>query len=98
MNTSDMLTPEERELARLLGRHGQADAGPSASVDARIMAMARNPQLAAVEPAKPVVVDAPPAANNLPPPRTRATGWSRRRRAVSSLAAVASLVLVVGLA
>lgn len=95
MNTSDLLSAEERELARLLGRPGSA-AGPSAGVDAAILAMARNP-------AAPLEVAAAPVAAPGPvitalPPRTVASGWGRRRRVVSSLAAVASLVLVVGLA
>lgn len=86
MNISDdMLTPEERELARLIGRPG-ADAGPSARVDADILALARAPQASAATPL--------PAA----PQRARTSSWGRRRRVFSSLAAAASLVLVVGLA
>ncbi|KRG61814.1 hypothetical protein ABB26_17735 [Stenotrophomonas humi] len=86
MNISDdMLTPEEREIARLLGRPDPA-AGPSARVDADIMAMARASQAAAGTPLSAL------------PQSTRPTRWGRRRRVFSSLAAAASLVLVVGLA
>lgn len=86
MNISDdMLTPEERELARLLGRPDPA-AGPSARVDADIMALARAPQAPAETPL------------STAPQRVRTSGWGRRRRVFSSLAAAASLVLVVGLA
>ncbi|MEA5669199.1 hypothetical protein VA603_16825 [Stenotrophomonas sp. MH1] len=92
MNTSDLLSAEERELARLLGRPGPA-AGPSPGLDAAVLAMARAPAAPAAE--------TPPAAAPVAAPlpvRPRTTGWGRRRRVVSSLAAVASLVLVVGLA
>ncbi|WP_269791693.1 hypothetical protein [Stenotrophomonas sp. Iso1] len=86
MNISDdMLTPEERDLARLLGRPDPV-AGPSARVDADILAMARAPQ-AAADPQLPAA-----------PQHLRTTRWGRRRRVFSSLAAAASLVLVVGLA
>ncbi|WP_313251092.1 hypothetical protein [Stenotrophomonas sp.] len=92
MNTSDLLSAEERELARLLGRPGPA-AGPGPGLDAAVLAMARAPAAPAAE--------TPPAAAPVAAPlpvRPRTTGWGRRRRVVSSLAAVASLVLVVGLA
>ncbi len=93
MNTSDLLSAEERELARLLGRPGSA-AGPSAQLDAQILAMARNAPAAAPTEAVPTPA---PVATALPP-RPAATGGRRRRRVFSSLAAVASLVMVVGLA
>lgn len=92
MNTSDLLSAEERELARLLGRPGPA-AGPGPGLDAAVLAMARAP---AAPPAETAPAAAPVAAPL--PVRPRTTGWGRRRRVVSSLAAVASLVLVVGLA
>ena len=98
MNIPDMLTPEERELARLLGRPGAGVAGPSAQLDARILAMAHgDPQT----PAQPQSETQPPhreapTANLRPAPRNR--GWGHRRGLVSSFAVAASLVLVVGLA
>lgn len=83
MNTpDDMLTPEERALARLLGRPGIA-ATPSAQVDADLMALARKP------------AELRPLAAPRPVSGSR---WNRRRSLVSSLAVAASLVLVVGLA
>lgn len=82
MKISDMLTPEERELARLLGRPAAGEQ-PGAELDARIMAMAQKPQ---------------PSAVAAPPRPARNPGWSRRRAMTSSLAIAASLVLVVGLA
>ena len=90
MNRSEPLTPEERELARLLG-HPAADIAPSARIDAAIAALAREP--AGSEPApRP---SAPPATFTTGA-RPARRGW--RRGLVSSLAAAASLVLVVGLA
>ncbi|KQO02431.1 MULTISPECIES: hypothetical protein [Stenotrophomonas] len=90
MNRSEPLTPEERELARLLGRPA-ADLVPSARIDAAIAALVREP--AASTPA--------PRPSAPPPPFTVGTAPARRGRRrglVSSLAAAASLVLVVGLA
>ena len=101
MNTPDMLTPEERELARLLGRPGTGTATPSAQLDARIMDLAR---------AKPQTQTQPEQTQTDTQTRQRTTasaslasasqrrGWGRRRGLVSSLAVAASLVLVVGLA
>jgi len=90
MNRSEPLTPEERELARLLGRPA-AGIAPSARIDAAIAALAREP--AGSEPApRP---SAPPATFTTGA-RPARRGW--RRGLVSSLAAAASLVLVVGLA
>jgi hypothetical protein len=82
MNISDKLTPEERELARLLGRPATSEQ-PGADLDARIMAMANKPLPAPVATA---------------PLSVRRSSWSRRRGVTSSLAVAASLVLVVGLA
>ncbi|MGE8281263.1 MAG: hypothetical protein ACN6O2_12595 [Stenotrophomonas sp.] len=94
MNPSDHLTPEERDLARLLGRPGARVAGPSARVDADILTLARAPA-----PASPVASAAPAAATTSSlPSSTHGRGWNRRRRLTSSLAIAASLVLVVGLA
>ena len=42
MNTSDQLNPEERELARLLGRPS-ATLAPNARIDAAIAEMAQQP-------------------------------------------------------
>jgi len=89
MNMSEPLTPEERELARLLGRPA-ADLAPSAGTDAAIAALAREPS--AAPPPRP---SAPPAAFTVSAPLSR---HRRRRGLVSSLAVAASLVLVVGLA
>ncbi|MGH8052486.1 MAG: hypothetical protein ACREP4_00950 [Stenotrophomonas sp.] len=92
MNISDdRLTPEERELARLLGRPDPA-AGPSARLDADILAMARTAQSAA--PAQ----SHASSTTTTPVQRVHSGNWARRRRVFSSLAAAASLVLVVGLA
>lgn len=81
MNNHDPLSPDERELARLL-RRSDVDGGPPAELDTRILAMARQ--------------DMPTRSSGKPAAAAR-PGWGRRRL-VSSLAAVASLVLVVGLA
>ena len=98
MNISDMLTPEERELARLLGRPGAAVAGPSTQLDARILAMAQGSPQAPAQPQS----QTPPPHREAPtadlPPVSRSRGWGRRRGLVSSFAVAASLVLVVGLA
>lgn len=98
MNISDMLTPEERELARLLGRPGAGVAGPSAQLDARILAMAKgNPQAPAQPQSETQAAHRQaPTANLRPASRNR--GWGHRRGLVSSFAVAASLVLVVGLA
>jgi len=87
MNRPDPLTQEERELARLLGRPGDAIA-PSAQADEAIAAQARIP-----------LADASSSRRNvarLPAPARARHGY--RRGLVSSLAVAASLVLVVGLA
>lgn len=89
MNRSDMLTPEERELARLIGR--PLGDGPSARLDADILAMARAPQQPAAE--RPVAAPLPSASLS-----SNRSSWRRRRGLTSSLAVAASLVLVVGLA
>lgn len=89
MNTSEPLTPEERELARLLGRPA-AGIAPSARIDAAIATLAREPAASAPAPRP----SAPPAMFSAGGPTRR--GW--RRGLVSSLAVAASLVLVVGLA
>jgi len=83
MNTPDRLSPEERALARLLGR--PAAAAPDRRVDAAIAELARQPAV----PAPPI--STAPAAT----PRMR---HRRRRGVVPALAVAASLVLVVGLA
>jgi len=91
MNMTDPLTPEERELARLLGR--PAAALPSSRIDEAILARAREPAASTTAPTpRP---SAPPAAFSTGASRSRHV---RRRGLVSSLAAAASLVLVVGLA
>ncbi|WP_296246222.1 hypothetical protein [uncultured Stenotrophomonas sp.] len=103
MNTPDMLTPEERELARLLGRPGAGTATPSKQLDARIMDLARAKPQTQPEP-QPEQTQAdtrtrqrPTASASLASASQR-RGWGRRRGLVSSLAVAASLVLVVGLA
>jgi len=85
MNRPDPLTPEERELARLLGR--PAPAAPPAAVDEAVLAAAR----AAVRPA--AAADAPAAAAA---PMRSATRPRSRLPAVFGLAA--SLVFAVGIA
>lgn len=86
MNISDFLTPEERELARLLGRPS-ATLAPGARIDAAIAEMARQPL---ATPASPPLSSAPASALR---PR-----HGRHRRMMPALAMAASLVLVVGLA
>ncbi|WP_313642176.1 hypothetical protein [Stenotrophomonas sp.] len=93
MNTSDHLTPEERDLARLLGRPDARVQGPGAQVDADILALARAPLQAA-----PPAPAGPLASPVTPTVAAKGHGWRRRRRLTSSLAVAASLVLVVGLA
>lgn len=85
MNRRDPLTPEERELARLLGR--PAPTAPPAAVDEAVLAAAR----AAVRPA--AAADAPAAAGA---PMRSATRPRSRLPAVFGLAA--SLVFAVGIA
>ncbi|WP_282271921.1 hypothetical protein [Stenotrophomonas sp. PS02298] len=103
MNTPDMLTPEERELARLLGRPGAGTATPSAQLDARIMDLARAKPQTQPEP-QPEQTQADTqtrqrtTASARQPSASQRRGWGRRRGLVSSLAVAASLVLVVGLA
>ncbi|MBT2766711.1 hypothetical protein J7J08_03590 [Stenotrophomonas sp. ISL-67] len=85
MNRPDPLTPEERELARLLGR--PAPAAPSAAVDEAVLAAAR----AAVQPG---AATEDPTAAAAP---VRSTSRPRSRLpAVFGLAA--SLVFAVGIA
>lgn len=98
MNIPDMLTPEERELARLLGRPGAGVAGPSAQLDARILAMAHGNPQAPAQPQSETQAAHREAPTASLPPASRNRGWGRRRGLVSSLAVAASLVLVVGLA
>ncbi|MFG3447749.1 hypothetical protein ACGFZ3_04125 [Stenotrophomonas sp. NPDC047960] len=85
MNRPDALTPEERELARLLGR--AAPAAPPAAVDEAVLAAAR----AAIRPG---------AAADVPPAGAAPVHGTHRRRsrlpAVFGLAA--SLVFAVGIA
>ncbi|MBN8798821.1 MAG: hypothetical protein J0H45_05610, partial [Stenotrophomonas nitritireducens] len=90
MNRSEPLTPEERELARLLG-HPAADLVPSARIDAAIAALVREPAASTPAP-RPSAPPTPFTVGTTPARR------GRRRGLVSSLAAAASLVLVVGLA
>lgn len=86
MNMPDRLSPEEHALARLLGRPTPG-LGPDATLDARILTLARQAEATHTTPAP---LPSRPAVQVLP--------RHRRRRMVSSLAAAASLVLVVGLA
>lgn len=88
MNTPEPLSPEERELARLLGRSGARAPGPGAQVDTAILAMARAPADA--------IGSAPPGPQQKP--LSHAPSGRRRRRLGASLAVAASLVLVIGLA
>ncbi|WP_312327970.1 hypothetical protein [Stenotrophomonas sp.] len=89
MNRPDPLTPEERELARLLGR--PASSAPPAAVDDAVLAAAR----AAVQPvaAAPAVepASAPAAPVSTTTPR-------RRSRFPAALGLAASLVFAVGIA
>ena len=95
MNTSDRLNPEERELARLLGRPS-ATLAPNARIDAAIAEMAQQPLAAPASTTQAQAqarVSAPPVAAS----RTTAR-HGRRRRLMPALAVAASLVLVIGLA
>ncbi len=99
MNIPDMLTPEERELARLLGRPGAGAATPSAQLDARIMDLARaKPQTQPQSEQLQADTQTRGTASASQPSASQRRGWGRRRGLVSSLAVAASLVLVVGLA
>lgn len=86
MNRPEPLTPEERELARLLGR--AAPSAPSAALDEAVLAAAR----AAVQPTAARADDAPPAAAL---PRA---GRRPRSRLPAALGLAASLVFAVGIA
>ncbi|WP_102945640.1 hypothetical protein [Stenotrophomonas sp. VV52] len=89
MNRPDPLTPEERELARLLGR--PASSAPPAAVDDAVLAAAR----AAVQP-----VAATPAADPASPPAAPVSTPTPRRRSrfPAALGLAASLVFAVGIA
>jgi len=94
MNRSDPLTPEERELARLLGR--AAPSAPAAALDEAVLAAAR----AAVQ-AAPVATAVPSgdadAASQ--PPRAAAPVTRRpRSRLPAALGLAASVVFAVGIA
>ena len=82
MNRDDPLTPEERELARLLGR--RAEQGPPPALDAAILAAAR------------AAVDAPAGEAPLTPAAPRTLRPRRRWPAVFGVAA--STVFAVGIA
>lgn len=86
MNRPDPLTPEERELARLLGRPGTS--APSARVDEAVLAAAR----AAAAPESPVA--SAPGRPTHPPVRTH----RRRSRLPTILGVAASVVFAVGIA
>ncbi|MGH8037244.1 MAG: hypothetical protein ACREPD_05840 [Stenotrophomonas sp.] len=86
MNRPDPLTPEERELARLLGR--PAPSAPSAALDEAVLAAAR----AAVQPTA-VRADDVPSGAAVPPARRRP-----RSRLPAALGLAASLVFAVGIA
>ncbi|WP_447593107.1 hypothetical protein [Stenotrophomonas rhizophila] len=94
MNRSDPLTPEERELARLLGR--AVPSAPSAALDEAVLAAAR----AAVQ-AAPVATAVPfddaDAASQ--PPKAAAPVTRRpRSRLPAALGLAASVVFAVGIA
>lgn len=82
MNRDDPLTPEERELARLLGR--RAEQSPPPALDAAILAAAR------------AAVDAPAGEAPLTPAAPRTLRPRRRWPAVFGVAA--STVFAVGIA
>lgn len=94
MNRSDPLTPEERELARLLGR--AAPSAPSAALDDAVLAAAR----AAVQ-AAPVVTAVPvgdPEAASQPPKAAAPIPRRPRSRLPAALGLAASVVFAVGIA
>jgi len=94
MNRSDPLTPEERTLARLLGR--AAPSAPSAALDEAVLAAAR----AAVQPA-PVATAVPAGDPDVasPPPKAAAPITRRpRSRLPAALGLAASVVFAVGIA
>ncbi len=86
MNRPEPLTPEERELARLLGR--PASSAPPARVDEAVLAAAR----AAVG------AGAPAAATEASPGTTAARAPRRRTRLPAVLGVAASVVFAVGIA
>ncbi|WP_448133451.1 hypothetical protein [Stenotrophomonas rhizophila] len=94
MNRSDPLTPEERELARLLGR--AVPSAPSAALDEAVLAAARAAvQVAPVATAVPSG-DADAASQ---PPRAAAPVTRRARsRLPAALGLAASVVFAVGIA
>lgn len=94
MTRSDPLTPEERELARLLGR--AAPSAPSAALDDAVLAAAR----AAVQ-AAPVVTAVPvgdPEAASQPPKAAAPIPRRPRSRLPAALGLAASVVFAVGIA
>lgn len=94
MNRSDPLTPEERALARLLGR--AAPSAPSAALDEAVLAAAR----AAVQSA-PVATAVPAGDPDVvsPPPKAAAPVTRRpRSRLPAALGLAASVVFAVGIA
>ncbi|MHC1654442.1 hypothetical protein ACODUL_14320 [Stenotrophomonas maltophilia] len=82
MNRDEPLTPEEQELARLLGRH--AERAPPAALDAAILAAAR------------AAVDAPAAGASAAPDAPRGRRARPRWPAVFGIAA--SMVFAIGIA
>jgi len=82
MNRNDPLTPEERELAQLLGR--RAEQAPPAALDAAILAAAR------------AAVDAPAADATASPDAPRVRRTRPRWPAVFGIAA--SMVFAIGIA
>lgn len=82
MNRDEPLTPEERELARLLGR--RAEQAPPAALDAAILAAAR------------AAVDAPAADAVASPEAPRTQRTRPRWPAVFGIAA--SMVFAIGIA
>lgn len=94
MNRSDPLTPEERELTRLLGR--AAPSAPSAALDDAVLAAAR----AAVQ-AAPVVTAVPVGdteATSQPPKAAAPIPRRPRSRLPAALGLAASVVFAVGIA
>jgi len=94
MNRSDPLTPEERALARLLGR--AAPSAPSAALDEAVLAAAR----AAVQSA-PVATAVPAGDPDVAPSLPKAAAPVTRRprsRLPAALGLAASVVFAVGIA